>query len=288
MNNINSKLFGFLEVGDKFPTVIMGVLNLSPESFYKSSVYDSINKLEHVVSEMIQKGARILDVGARSTAPWSKKITIKEEINRIIPAIEFVCKIIPENVVISVDTQYREVAQQSHDLISSLNRKMMINDVSNLKTDLTLEEFVIEENIPVILMATRKILGDLCTIEEVIEEFESTIDRIKSKGYNENQIIIDPGIGHWVEEKTYEFDLKIIKNLEKLRILEKPILVAISRKSFIGEVLNIPDPEKRYNGTLSATAIAVYNGAHIVRTHDVNNQLIEILKVARALRNLGS
>ncbi len=288
MNSINSKLFGFLEVGDKFPTVIMGVLNLSPESFYKSSVYDSINKLEYVVSEMIQNGAKILDVGARSTAPWSRKITVKEEINRIIPSIELVCKIIPENVVISVDTQYREVAQQSYDIASSLNRKMMINDVSNLKTDSTLEEFVIEEKIPVILMASRKIPGDLCRTEEIIEEFENTIDRIKSKGYNENHIIIDPGIGHWVEEKTYKFDLKIIKNLEKLRTLEKPILVAISRKSFIGEVLNIPDPEKRYNGTLSATAIAVYNGAHIVRTHDVNNQLIEILKVARVLRNQGN
>ncbi len=288
MNDIYSKLFDFLEVGDKFPTVIMGVLNLSPESFYKSSVYDSISKLEHVVSEMIQNGAKILDVGARSTAPWSKKITVKEEINRIIPAIEFVCKIIPENVVISVDTQCKEVAQQTYDIASSLNRKMMINDVSNFKTDPSLEEFVIEEKIPVILMATRKVPGDLCTTEEIIEEFESTIDRIKLKGYNENHIIIDPGIGHWVEEKTYKFDLKIIKNLEKLRTLEKPILVAISRKSFIGEVLNIPDPEKRYNGTLSATAIAVYNGAHIVRTHDVNNQLIEILKVARALRNLGS
>ena len=287
MNKIYSNLYGFLDIGDEFPTIIMGVLNLSPESFYKSSVYDTLNKLELATLTIIKNGASILDLGARSTAPWSKKITLKEEIKRIIPAMELVCKIIPENIIISVDTQYGEVAQKAYKIASNLNKKIIINDISNLKTDPTLEDFIIDKNLPIILMASKKKPGDLCTIEEIIDEFEKTIDRIESKGYDGNNIILDPGIGHWIEKKTYEFDLEIINNLEKLRILEKPILVAISRKSFIGEILNIPDPKDRYIGTISATAIAVYNGVHIIRTHDVNSQLIEILKMARAIRHLN-
>ncbi|MFX1591921.1 MAG: dihydropteroate synthase, partial [Promethearchaeota archaeon] len=100
----------------------------------------------------------------------------------------------------------------------------------------------------------------------------------------ENNIILDPGIGHWIEKKIHLYDLKIIGNLQRLKKLNKPILIAISRKSFIGTTLNIPDPENRLNGTLSATAIAVFNGAHVVRTHDVNDQLLEIIKMAEEIR----
>jgi len=95
---------------------------------------------------------------------------------------------------------------------------------------------------------------------------------------------LDPGIGHWIERKTHKYDLKIIGNLNKLRVLGKSILVAISRKSFIGTTLDIPDPENRLNGTLAATAVAVYNGAHIVRTHDITNQLMEFMKMAEEIR----
>jgi dihydropteroate synthase len=133
-------------------------------------------------------------------------------------------------------------------------------------------------------MASKSIPGDLLSIEEIIIESKKTIELLSSKGYDHKKIILDPGIGRWIEEKTPECDMRIIKNLEKLRSLRKPILVAISRKSFIGATLNIPEPEKRLNGTLSATAIAVYNGAHIIRTHDVNKQLLEIIKMAEAIR----
>ena len=283
-NPIYSKLFGFLEIGDNYPTVIMGVLNLSPESFYRGSVYHDINILEKATADMINNGAQMIDIGARSTAPWSKKITIEEEIDRIVPAMETVCKKIPEEVIISVDTQYEKVARISYDIASIYGRKIIINDVSCLKTDPSLEDFIIEKNLPIILMASKKVPGDLLFIEDIIKELDLTINRLKSNGFNENNIILDPGIGHWVEKKTYEYDLKILNNLNKLRSLKRPILVALSRKSFIGTALNIPEPENRYNGTLSATAIAVYNGANIVRTHDVNNQLIEIIKMAEFLR----
>ncbi|MFX0017517.1 MAG: dihydropteroate synthase [Promethearchaeota archaeon] len=284
MKKIYTKFFDSLEIGDEFPTVIMGVLNLSPESFYKGSVYNDLSQMKTAALEMINNGANILDLGARSTAPWSEKITIEEEIIRLTPAMENLCETIPENVIISVDTQFSQVAQKAYKISKKYNKKIIINDVSCLKTDPKLMHFIIENEIPIIMMASKKLPGDLLTIEEIIREFKFTINELAQKGYDETKIIIDPGIGHWVEEKIHIYDLTIIHNLSKLRTLNKPILVAISRKSFIGTTLNKPDPNDRLNGTLSATSIAVFNGAHIVRTHDVDNQLLEIVKMAREIR----
>lgn len=277
-------LYDTLEIGDGYPTVIMGVLNLSPQSFYKGSVYTNAQVLKNVALKMINNGAKIIDLGARSTAPTSEKITVEEEINRLKWAMKAVCEVIPEDIIISVDTQYSKVAQVAYNISLEYKRKIIINDVSCLKTDPTLQDFIIKYDLPIILMASKRVPGDLCTINEVIEEFEKTIEQLKKNSYNEDSIILDPGIGKWVKEKVYTYDLKIIDELPKLRILNKPILVAISRKSFIGTTLNIPDPKNRLNGTLSSTTIAVYNGAHIVRTHDVDNQLFEMVKMAEEIR----
>ncbi|MFX0070549.1 MAG: dihydropteroate synthase [Candidatus Hermodarchaeota archaeon] len=284
MTQIYSKLCDFLEIGDNHPTILMGVLNLSPESFFKGSVYEDLQHLEKAAFNMINNGARMLDLGARSTAPWSKKISIDEEINRIIPAMKFLCKKIPKNIILSIDTQYKEVAEKSYKIARNFDINIIINDVSCLKTDPSLADFIIENKLPIILMASKKIPGDILVMDDIIMEFQKTINNLKKGGYNDHNIILDPGIGHWIKEKTFQYDLKIINNINKLRILNKPILVAISRKSFIGSVLKIPEPENRYNGTLSATAIAVYNGAHIIRTHDINKQLLEIKKMAEILR----
>jgi len=284
MKKIYTKIFDLLEIGDDFPTVIVGVINLSPESFYKASVYDKPEEIRDAASEMIKNGAKILDIGGRSTAPWSEKITVEEELNRISLAMENLCNVIPKNIIISVDTQYKEVAEKAFDIATKEKRKIIINDVSCLKTDMSLADFIIERDLPIIIMASKKVPGDLCTIEEIINEFEKTIKKLKSRGYNENNIILDPGIGKWVEKRVHTYDLNIIGNLHKLRQLNKPILVAISRKSFIGTTLNIPNPENRLNGTLSSTAIAVYNGAHLFRTHDVNEQILEMVKMAEEIR----
>ncbi|MBY8984661.1 MAG: dihydropteroate synthase [Candidatus Lokiarchaeota archaeon] len=284
MKDIYMNLYDILEIGDRYPTVIMGVLNLSPESFYKGSVYSNTLSLKKATLEMVSNGAKILDLGARSTAPWSQKITIKEEINRLKWAMETVCKVTPANIIISVDTQYSEVAQIAYNISLDYEKKIIINDVSCLKTDPTLLDFIIKHDLPIILMASNKVPGDLCTISEIIDEFEKTIEQLKIHGYNERSIILDPGIGKWVKEKVYTYDLKIINELPKLRILNKPILIAISRKSFIGTTLDILDPKDRLNGTLSSTAIAIYNGVHIVRTHDVDKQLFEMVKIAEEIR----
>ncbi|KKN48875.1 hypothetical protein LCGC14_0648480 [marine sediment metagenome] len=195
MKKIYTKIFDLLEIGDDFPTVIVGVINLSPESFYKGSVYGKPEEIRDAASEMIKNGAKILDIGGRSTAPWSEKITVEEELNRISLAMEILCKVIPKNIVISVDTQYKEVAEKAFDIATKEKRKIIINDVSCLKTDPSLADFIIERNLPIIIMASKKVPGDLCTIEEIINEFEKTIKKLKSRGYNENNIILDPGIG---------------------------------------------------------------------------------------------
>ncbi|MFO8019780.1 MAG: dihydropteroate synthase [Promethearchaeia archaeon] len=284
---IYSKLFDFLEIGDKVDHVIMGVLNLSPESFYKGSVYTNLKRLEKTAKHMIENGAKILDLGARSTAPWSQKISVEEELKRITPALSHLCSRIPGECAISIDTQYKKIAQKAYEITQKYNKHMIVNDVSCLKTDPGLIDFVVEYDIPLIIMASEKVPGDLCKMEEIINVFQNTIQNLRKKGYNLDNLILDPGIGHWVEEKTYKYDLGLIKDLNRLQTLEIPILVAISRKSFIGETLNKPEPENRLNGTLSATAIAVFNGAHIVRTHDVTNQLLEITKMAKEIRERG-
>jgi dihydropteroate synthase len=284
MDEIYAKFYNSLEIGDNYPTIVMGVINLSPESFYKGSIYGNAKKLESAIKNMISNGAAMLDLGARSTAPWAEKISIEEEINRMELAMNNVCKIIPNNIILSIDTQYRRIAQRALEISAKFKKKIIINDVSCLKTDPDLADFVTEHDLPIILMASREVPGDLLTIDEIRHEFNKTVELLVSKGYDEKKIILDPGIGRWVDKKTSEFDLKIIGNLSMLRSFNKPILVAISRKSFIGATLNIPEPEKRLNGTLSATAIAVYKGAHIIRTHDVSNQLIETIKMAEEIR----
>jgi len=284
MDEIYAKFYNSLEIGDNYPTIVMGVINLSPESFYKGSIYGNAKKLESAIKNMISNGAAMLDLGARSTAPWAEKISIEEEINRMELAMNNVCKIIPNNIILSIDTQYRRMAQRALEISAKFKKNIIINDVSCLKTDPDLGDFVTEHDLPIILMASREVPGDLLTINEIRHEFNKTVELLVNKGYDEKKIILDPGIGRWVDKKTSEFDLKIIGNLSKLRSLNKPILVAISRKSFIGATLNIPEPEKRLNGTLSATAIAVYKGAHIIRTHDVNQQLTEIIKIAEEIR----
>jgi dihydropteroate synthase len=123
-------LYGIINLGDEFPTIIMGVLNLSPESFYPGSVYANLKQLKQATLKMIKNGAKILDLGARSTAPWSKKITIEEEIERLLPAMELVCSIIPDNILISIDTQYSNVAKEALKISKRYKKNVIINDVS--------------------------------------------------------------------------------------------------------------------------------------------------------------
>ncbi len=276
-----------LPVGDKAPVRLMGVLNLSAESFYKASYIADGQSLLISAKSMIQLGATMLDIGARSTAPGVTPISISEEMRRIKSSFEMLCSEIPKQIILSVDTQYGEVAQLCYEIANKHDRPLLINDVSNLHTDTNLRRFLLKTVVPIILMASKFKPGDCLTMEEIITELRVTVNKLINAGYPRSQIIIDPGIGKWIPEKLPNFDLAIIKKMRELRMMELPILAAISRKSFIGALLNLPKPDDRFQGTLAATAIAVYNGAHIIRTHDINIETVQTIKIAQNIRDSG-
>ncbi|MHA1821859.1 MAG: dihydropteroate synthase [Promethearchaeota archaeon] len=284
MVKIKSLIFENFVVGDDSPPIIQAILNISPESFYKGSVVDSKNILEKI-NEFINNGAKILDIGARSTAPGSTPISIDEEYHRVESILKIVLNKIPKGIILSIDTQYSSVAELCLKECDKKGIHLIINDVSGLKTDPNMLNFVVEHSLPLILMASNNRPGDTKSINEIMDSLYNSINLLIKNNYPIQKLIIDPGIGKWVPEKTYEYDLSIIDNLDRFRIFGCPILVGISRKSFIGTVLGHKMPNDRYWGSLSATSIAVYNGAHIIRTHDVTKELLEMIKVAYAIRS---
>lgn len=261
------------KVGDSHPARIMGIINLSEESFYKGSIARMEQAAEMAV-KAVGEGADMLDIGARSTAPGVKPISVEEEEKRLLPALKDVLDAI--DVPVSVDTQYASIAEKALNMGAHI-----INDISGLKTDSKMANVISDFDVPVILMASKKKPGDCLTFQEIKTSLISSITLAEKSGIY--KIIIDPGIGRWTSEKTYEFNLAIINNLERFRALGRPILAAISRKSFIGDVLGIENPSDRLAGTLACTAIAVYKGAHIIRTHDVK-ETRDIIKMSEAIR----
>ncbi len=264
-----------IKVGDVHPVRIMGVINISRESFYK----DSVIKQENVVAyaeKMVAEGAVFLDVGGRSTWPLGDKISKEEERKRLVPSLELLLNNI--DVPISVDTQYADLAKDALEMGAHI-----INDVSGLTNDPLMAEVIGEYQCPVVVMASNKVPGDPIGMNKVLKSLINIIQKAGKNGIASDQIIIDPAIGRWIPQKIPEYDFATIRKLECLKVLGKPILVAISRKSFIGEVVDKP-PAGRLVGSLAATAIAVYNGAHIIRTHDVTDT-VDAIKVAESIKN---
>ncbi|MGD9779783.1 dihydropteroate synthase [Methanomethylovorans sp.] len=268
-----------LKVGDEHPVRIMGVINLSQESFYKSSVMniDSILEKAH---GMVDDGATILDIGARSTWLLAKPvISREEEMQRLVPALD----ILKDNVdvIISVDTMFADIAEKALELGAD-----MINDVSGFKADERMLEVLVEHSCPAVAMATEKIPGDPIGMEAIMESLSDIIRQAHAKGMDTSKLVLDPAIGKWVPEKIPIYDFETIDQFERLKVFRKPLLAAISRKSCIDAVLH-RQPEERLYGTLAATAIVVHKGAHIIRTHDVP-QTMDVVKVAAAMRSRQS
>jgi dihydropteroate synthase len=267
-----------IKVGDQYPAHVMGVINLSPESFYKNSVINPDSALE-IAQKMVKDGATFLDLGARSTWLFSEPISKDEELKRIIPILET----LKDNVdaVISVDTMFSEIAEEA------LKRGAdIINDVSGFTADPEMVKVVADYDCPAIVMASKKVPGDLLGMDAVIDALNSIIKGAEAREIKPENLILDPAIGRWTEEKLPAYDFEILDDFERLKIFEKPLLAALSRKSFIGEVLNKPASERLY-GSLAAAAIAVYKGAHIIRTHDVP-ETFDVAKVSGALRSKSS
>lgn len=245
--------------------VVMGVLNLTPDSFYDGGRYTREAQALRRVEEMIREGADIIDVGGESVRPGAEPISLDEELSRVIPVIEKVRRLFP--ITISIDTYKAEVARQAIEKGAE-----MVNDISGLRFDPDLRKIVAGYGVPLILMhikGTPKNMQDNpryhSLMEEIISYLRKSIKLAEESGVDPARIIVDPGIGFG---KTTAHNLEILRRLEELKSLGKPILVGLSRKSFIGNVLGLPQ-EERLEGGLAATSMAVSGGARIVRTHDV-------------------
>lgn len=283
MGYIDTEIFSGVHVGDFSPVLLMGVVNLSPESFYKQSFIPKDQLIQNVTN-FIQNGARIIDLGARSTAPGVRSITIPEEKQRLQDALQILQGHIPADIILSIDTQFAEIAEMAIRYAKENHLSIIINDVSSFHTDPALMQVVIKHQCPVIIMASNTVPGDTRSIHEILLALNRTIEALKKGGFDMKKLIIDPGVGKWVPEKSYEYDLAIIDYINDFRCFGFPILIGLSRKSFLGTVLNEKDASKREYGSLAATSIAVYNGAHIVRTHDINSAMVQAIRTAEVIR----
>jgi Dihydropteroate synthase (EC 2.5.1.15) len=264
-----------LKVGDEHPVRLMGVINLSKESFYKGSVV-STDSLLDVAQKMVDSGSTILDIGARSTWPLANPVIgEEEELNRMIPALD----ILKGNVdaLISVDTVYASVAEES-----LKHGADIVNDVSGFTTDPRMIDVVAEYDCPAVVMASEEIPGDPIGMDAIMDCLADIISKANSKGIDTDKLILDPAIGKWIPEKDPIFDFETIDQFESLKVFQKPLLAAVSRKSCIDAVLHKPASERLY-GSLAATAIVVHKGAHIIRTHDIP-ETKDVVEVARAMR----
>lgn len=261
-------------------THVMGILNITPDSFSDGGLfYEPERALEHAL-KMVEDGADIVDIGGESTRPGSEPLPEEEEIRRVVPVIKRLSAQI--KVPISIDTYKSRVARAAIEAGASI-----VNDISGLRFDPEMKKVVAEYKVPVVIMhikGTPKTMQLNPTYEalipEIMDYLREGIMIAKEAGIPEELIIIDPGIGFG---KTFEHNLEIINNLSEFTYLERPILVGPSRKAFIGKILGDVPPLMRLEGTLAAVAISAYNGANIVRVHDVP-ETVKVLKVVDAIR----
>ncbi|WP_297513843.1 dihydropteroate synthase [Thermococcus sp.] len=252
---------------------VMGVINVSPESFYKGSVRNDEKALAETAVRMVEEGASFIDIGANSTAPYLEtQIPLEEEIRRAVWAVKVVKDVV--DVPVSIDTTSARVAEEALKAGADI-----INDVTGFKGDPEMARVASEYGVPVVLCAHGNVRDFSDPVRTVIEFLEESLTIAEEHGIRD--IAVDPAIGFLRSEwpPWYEWDSKVIANLNLLKLLGRPILVGISRKSFIGAITGRTDPSERLAGSLSATAIAVLNGTDIVRTRDVRETL-DAIKVA--------
>ena len=267
---------------------IMGILNVTPDSFYAGSRRETPESTAETAVRMEKEGAHILDIGGESTRPGSDFVSLREELARVIPAVEAVRR--SSGIPLSVDTRKARVAEAALDSGAD-----MVNDVSALRDDPDLALLCAERKVPVVLMHMRETPKTMQVdphyrdvVSEIMRELEERVEAALGAGIREEHIIIDPGIGFG---KRNEDNLIILKNLSRFREMGFPLLVGLSRKSFLGKVAaggeEEPLPaEERLIPTVAANLWAVLEGADIVRVHDVG-ETARALGVIGAIRKAG-
>jgi dihydropteroate synthase len=253
-------------------TFVMGIVNVTPDSFSGDGLLASVGDWrpgagEATVTEwavaqgrrMVAEGADILDVGGESTRPGHADVSSDEEGRRVIPVIAALRRALPD-LPISVDTTKAEVAAAALDAGASL-----INDIWGVAAQTDLVELAAHRQIPIVLMHNRAEARYTDLIGEILADLEGAIERARAAGVPRRDVIVDPGFGFG---KTPLHNLTLLRDLSALRVLGRPILLGASRKSTLGRVLDLP-PDQRLEATLATTALAIANGADIVRVHDV-------------------
>lgn len=261
-------------------TFIMGILNVTPDSFSDGGLYLSKElAVEHAL-RMQEEGADMIDIGGESTRPGALRISVKEEIKRVAPVIKAIAMKV--KVPVSIDTYKSEVAKAAIDAGASI-----VNDISGLRFDKEMPKLVARHKLPVVIMHIKGTPSNMqkspsykALIPEIIDYLAVSIKIAREAGVSDDKIIIDPGIGFG---KTAEHNLEIISCLKEFEGFEKPILLGPSRKAFIGLALGGLPSGERVEGTASAVAIGIFNGANIIRVHDVK-EMSRVAKVADAIK----
>jgi len=256
--------------------IVMGIINTTPDSFYTQSQQATIDAVVAKAIQMLQEGATILDIGGQTTKPGSQEVGVEEELNRVIPAIDQVIKAFPD-AIISIDTYHAKVAQHAVEAGASI-----VNDVSGGMMDVTMLATVAQLNVPYICMhmkGTPQNMQQNPTYEnvtkEVLEFFIERIETCRLAGIND--VIVDPGFGFG---KTIAHNFQLLRELAVFKMLQKPILLGVSRKSTIYKTLGTTANEA-LNGTTVLNTIGLQNGANILRVHDVK-EAIECVKLMEA------
>ena len=261
-------------------TVVMGIVNVTPDSFYDGGKRFETGRAADDAIEMIDFGAEILDIGGESTRPGAQPVSLEEERRRVLPVIRELRKRC--SVPISIDTYKEAVARAALDEGADI-----VNDISALRFDPAMAALVAHEGVPLILMHMQGVPQTMQRephYEDVVREVRNFLaERVcaaKQAGIAHEQIIIDPGIGFG---KTLAHNLALLRNLQSLSSLGQPLLIGVSRKAFIGKILNAAGPEERLEGSVAAAVAAALSGANILRVHDVS-ETVRALRVIDAIR----
>lgn len=239
-------------------TYVMGILNVTPDSFSDGGNYNNIEAAVKRAKEMVEEGADIIDIGGESTRPGASYVSEDEEIQRVVPIIKAIKNEL--DVLISVDTYKSKTAEEAIKAGADI-----INDVWGFKKDSNMAKVVAKYEVPCILMHNREDKPYSNLMKNILEDLIDSINIALDAGVKRENIILDPGIGF---AKTYEENLEVMNNLHKIVNIGFPVLLATSRKSMIGLALNLP-VENRVEGTIATTVVGIMKGCKIVRVHDV-------------------
>ncbi|WP_026565443.1 dihydropteroate synthase [Bacillus sp. UNC41MFS5] len=256
-------------------TIIMGILNATPDSFSDGGKFNQVEMAVKRAKEMVENGADIIDIGGESTRPGFAAVPAEEELERVIPIIKAISEQV--QVPISIDTYKAEVAKQAIEAGAHI-----INDVWGAKADVKMGQVAADYGVPIVLMHNRKDRNYKVFMRDVINDLYESIAIVKKAGVKDEQIILDPGIGF---ARSYQENLLTMQNLDTFVKLGYPVLLGTSRKSMIGQALDLPVDE-RMEGTGATICYGIQKGCHIIRVHDVK-EMSRMAKMMDALMGKG-